>query len=114
MRTRGHGRRHYKGERKKEQKKTASEHISRMMNLATQRAASDSILAERQALMAWNLSTKTTARLGRWRLLFCHKCKKFMVPPDYARYRLSKKRKSLNITCLHCGGTYRFVFDPPT
>ncbi|MDG6906594.1 MAG: RNase P subunit [Nitrososphaerota archaeon] len=79
------------------------------MDLAIRQAKSEPELAENLAKMAWKLSTKTNARLGRWRLFFCHHCKGFIIPPVSARYRLSKRRKSLNVTCSKCHATYRLI-----
>ena len=55
-----------------------------------------------------NLCTKFNVRLDfSERMLFCHKCKRFIVPGFNSRIRLSKIRKSINITCLFCGYSYR-------
>ena len=65
-------------------------------------------LAEIQAKQARDFSKKFNIKTGfSQRMLFCHKCKRFIVPGFNSRIRLSKIRKSINITCLHCGFTYR-------
>ena len=61
-----------------------------------------------QANIMRNLCTKFNVRLDfSKRMLFCHKCKRFIVPGFNSRIRLSKIRKSINITCLFCGYSYR-------
>ena len=61
-----------------------------------------------QANIIRNLCTKFNVRLDfSKRMLFCHKCKRFIVPGFNSRIRLSKIRKSINITCLFCGFSYR-------
>ncbi|MGI0091055.1 MAG: ribonuclease P protein component 4 [Nitrososphaerales archaeon] len=98
--------------RKLQRRKMAAQQIQKLMDLAviTNRASSPE-LAERQAEIAWNLSTRFNVRLGERRLFFfCHSCKKFIVPPTGARIRLSRKRKSINITCVKCGSTHRRLF----
>ena len=61
-----------------------------------------------QANIIKNLCTKFNVRLDfSYRMLFCHKCKRFIVPGFNSRIRLSKIRMSINITCLFCGYSYR-------
>ena len=69
-------------------------------------------LAEIQAKQAREFSKKFNIKSGySQRMLFCHKCKRFIVPGFNSRVRLSKIRKSLNITCFHCGVTYRKIIN---
>lgn len=63
-----------------------------------------------QADIMRNLCTKFNVRLDfSKRMMFCHKCKRFIVPGFNSRIRLSKVRKSINITCLFCGFSYRKI-----
>ncbi|MDG6923292.1 MAG: RNase P subunit [Nitrososphaerota archaeon] len=95
--------------RKQQRRKIASEQIDRLIECAILERRTRSGLALRYADMAWKLSTRFNVRLGARRLLFCRKCKEFITPADTARVRLSKKRKSLNFTCLRCQSTYRKI-----
>ncbi|MDA4111124.1 MAG: RNase P subunit [Thaumarchaeota archaeon] len=96
---------------KQKRKRIASQQISRALKIAINPKNTHSIIGERSSALAWKLSTKFNVRLKEKRLLFCHKCKAFIVPPGDARYRLSKKRsKTLTITCLKCGYVYRKPF----
>ncbi|MFI5421568.1 MAG: ribonuclease P protein component 4 [Nitrososphaerales archaeon] len=93
---------------KQKRKRIASQQITRALKLAVQSARENPILSETSAKLAWKLSTRFNVRLMENRSLFCHKCKAFIIPPQSARYRLSKKRaRTLTITCLKCGNVYR-------
>ncbi|MGA2876875.1 MAG: RNase P subunit [Nitrososphaerales archaeon] len=95
--------------RKQQRRKVASQQIDKLVNYALAENKTKPEIAERHAEIAWKLSTRFNVRLGEKRLFFCHKCKKFIVPPDTTRIRLSKRRKGLNITCLRCQTTYRKI-----
>ena len=96
--------------RKQQRRKIAGQQIAKLLDFALEQAKKNYQLAERQAAIAWKISTRFNMRLGERRLLFCHYCKAFIVPPQFARYRLSKKNgKALNITCLKCGMTYHKI-----
>jgi RNase P subunit RPR2 len=95
--------------RKQQRKKIAGRQIDKLIEYALTENKSNPEIAERHAEIAWKLSTRFNVRLGERRLFFCHKCKRFIVPPDTARIRFSKKRKGLNITCLRCQTTYRRI-----
>jgi ribonuclease P protein subunit RPR2 len=45
-----------------------------------------------------------------YKILFCKKCKRFIVPGRDSRFRMGKSRiKALRITCKICGHTYRKI-----
>jgi RNase P subunit RPR2 len=94
-----------------EKKRKASHQIEHLLNLSLREHPSDRILAERHAQIAWNFATKFNARFSNSRALFCHFCKKLIVPGTEARYRLSRHRVGINITCLRCGSTYHKIFS---
>jgi RNase P subunit RPR2 len=77
--------------------------------MALAEARRNSNLAARYAELAWGISTRFNVRLKEKRSYFCRSCKTFLALPGTARYRLSNKRKSLNITCVRCGYTYRKI-----
>lgn len=93
--------------KRQERRKIAASHIARLMDLALYEAERDPKLATRYADIAWSISTRFNVRLKEKRVYFCRFCKAFLAIPGAARYRLSKKRKGLSITCLRCGRTYR-------
>jgi len=95
--------------RKQQRRKVAREQIEELMSYALTENKKSPEIAGEHANVAWKLSTRFNVRLGEKRLFFCHKCKEFIVPPDTARIRLSKKRKGLNVTCLRCQATYRRI-----
>jgi RNase P subunit RPR2 len=78
-----------------------------LIDLALDEARNNSKLAVRYADIAWGISTRFNVRLNEKRSYFCRFCKAFLAVPGAARYRLSKKRKSMNITCTACGKSYR-------
>lgn len=80
-----------------------------LLDLALHESNNDRALANRHAAIAWKLSTKFNVRVAERRFLFCHKCKRFIVPTS-ARFRLSRKRKGLSVTCLMCSTTYHKMF----
>src|SRR5487761_524543 len=101
----------FPSQRRQERKKIAREQIDSLLDLALGEHASTPELAERHAQISWNLSTRFNVRLKERRLLFCHYCKQFIVPPATARYRLHGRRVGINIACLKCGKTYRKLFS---
>ena len=96
---------------RQERKKLAKNQIAKLLELAMSEHPSNGRQAERHASIAWSLATRFNVRLREKRLLFCHYCKQFIVPPTTARYRLSRRRVGINITCLRCGRTYRKLFS---
>ncbi|MGI0084544.1 MAG: ribonuclease P protein component 4 [Nitrososphaerales archaeon] len=108
---RGIGTRRFPSRRKQERKKIAKDQIDSLLELALAEHSSAPDLAQRHAEILWNLSTRFNVRLKEKRLFFCRYCKQFVVPPRTARYRLSKRRVGINVTCLKCGRTYRKLFS---
>ncbi|KAG2474315.1 MAG: Ribonuclease P protein component 4 [Nitrosopumilales archaeon] len=68
-------------------------------------------LAERQASLARKLSMRHKVRMPYvLRMLFCKKCKSFIVPGINSKIRLGRTSiKSIRITCKFCGHTYRKI-----
>jgi ribonuclease P protein subunit RPR2 len=45
-----------------------------------------------------------------YKILFCKKCKRFIIPGKNSRIRIGRSRvKALRITCEMCGHTYRKI-----
>ena len=93
---------------KKYKRQLAERRISDLLRNALNSAQDDYRFANIQANRARDFAKKFNIKL-RFpdRILFCHNCKRFIVPGFNSRIRLSKIRKSMNITCLFCGFTYR-------
>jgi ribonuclease P protein subunit RPR2 len=86
----------------------AKKRAKQLLEYAIYNSKNDVRLSIVQANIIKNLCTKFNVRLDfSERMLFCHKCKRFIVPGFNSRIRLSKIRKSINITCLFCGYSYR-------
>jgi RNase P subunit RPR2 len=101
----GRSKKSFSFSRKEERRKIAEAHISKLMELAQSESSIHQDLAKRYADIAWSISTRFNVRLREQRRFFCRYCKIFALRGDM-RYRFSKKRRGLNITCLKCGRTY--------
>lgn len=97
---------------KKKKQQIAERRINKLFTDTIVSIKSDYNLAEIQAGRARDFSKKFNIKLGfSQKIFFCHSCKRFIVPGFNSRIRLSKIRKSLNITCLVCGSTYRKIIN---
>jgi RNase P subunit RPR2 len=95
--------------RREERRKIASEHISKLLNLAVTESSTRPDLANRYSEIAWSISTRFNVRLKEKRRFFCRNCKVFALPGMF-RYRLAKRGKGINVTCSNCGRTYHRLF----
>ena len=97
---------------KKKKRQIAENRVSYLVTEVEKSLKDNHNLAEIQAKQAREFSKKFNIKSGfSQRMLFCHKCKRFIVPGFNSRIRLSKIRKSVNITCLCCGFTYRKMIN---
>jgi RNase P subunit RPR2 len=104
---RGHG---SHSARRVERKRIAEAQAKKLLDLAVLEFRDRKDLAKAHASTAWKMSTRFNIRLRERRKLFCRFCKALIIPPEDARYRLSKKRHGIGITCTKCGKTYRIIF----
>ena len=68
-------------------------------------------LSQRQAFLARRISSKHKIRMpSNLRMVFCKKCKSFIVPGINSRIRIGRASvKSIRISCNLCGHTYRKI-----
>ena len=95
-------------------KKMAVERMEILIHTAISNARSDPGLATRQAMLARRISTRYRIRMPyRLRMAFCKRCKSFIAPGIGSRIRVGRSRvKSIRISCLLCGHTYRKIIPP--
>jgi ribonuclease P protein subunit RPR2 len=96
---------------KADPKKIALERIQLLAKQALSNAKKNPELAQRQAGLARKISTKYRVKMPyEIRMLFCKKCKSFIVPGVNSKIRLGRSAlKSIRITCQFCNHTYRKV-----
>ena len=89
------------------------ERMQILIDNAITNARSDPELSERQASIARRISTKYKIRMPyHLRMVFCKKCKSFIVPGINSRIRLGGSSvKSIRISCNLCGHTYRKIIS---
>lgn len=89
----------------------ALERMRILIDNAVSNARDRPALSQRQASLARRISTKHRIRMPyEVRMVFCKKCKSFIAPGVNARVRLGGfSVKSVRITCLFCGHTYRKI-----
>ena len=98
---------------KANKKEIAKERIQILINNAISYSSKNPNLSERQAFLAKRISTKYRIPLPYdIRIMFCKKCKKFIVPGINSRIRLGRTNsKSIRITCNFCFHTYRKIIS---
>lgn len=95
---------------KARQREMALERVKILLEQSASIATVDMGLARRQASIARTLCLRFNLKLPyHLRQVFCHGCKSLILPGVNARIRLSKKRKSITITCLDCNFIYRKI-----
>ena len=98
-------------------RKIALERMQILVDSAIAHARSDPALSRRHAFLARRISTRHKIRMPyALRMAFCKKCKSFIAPGVHSRIRLGRASvKSVRITCLLCGHTYRKIIprQPP-
>ncbi len=92
-------------------RKIAMERMEILIESAIGNARTDPKLSRRQAFLAKRISTRHKVRMPyHHRMLFCKKCKSFIVPGINSRIRLGRSSvKSIRISCNLCGHTYRKI-----
>ena len=92
-------------------KDLAIQRIDILLENALKNIRENKQIAQRQANIAWLISTKYNVRLKyEKRRFFCRKCKKFIVPGINSRTRIvSGTKKHIRTTCLECGHIYRKI-----
>ncbi|WP_420546241.1 ribonuclease P protein component 4 [Nitrosopumilus sp.] len=87
----------------------ALERMQILIKNAISNARKDPQLSQRQALLACRISTRHKIKMPyEIRMLFCKKCKSFIVPGINSRIRLGRTSvKSIRVTCNLCGHVYR-------
>ena len=87
----------------------ALERMQILIKNAISNARKDPQLSQRQALLACRVSTRHKIKMPyEIRMLFCKKCKSFIVPGINSRIRLGRTSvKSIRVTCNLCGHVYR-------
>ncbi len=92
-------------------RKIVLERMEILIDNAISNAKINPKLAQRQASLARKLSMRHKVRMPYvLRMLFCKKCKSFIVPGINSKIRLGRTSiKSIRITCKFCGHTYRKI-----
>ena len=87
----------------------ALERMQILIKNAISNARKDPQLSQRQALLACRVSTRHKIKMPyEIRMLFCKKCKSFIVPGINSRIRLGRTSvKSIRVSCNLCGHVYR-------
>ena len=90
-------------------KKIAFERMQILIDNAISNARQNPELSQRQANLARRISTRHKIRMPYdLRIVFCKKCKSFIVPGINSRIRLGRTSvKSIRVTCNLCGHVYR-------
>ena len=87
----------------------ALERMQILIKNAISNARKDPQLSQRQALLACRVSTRHKIKMPyEIKMLFCKKCKSFIVPGINSRIRLGRTSvKSIRVSCNLCGHVYR-------
>lgn len=93
-------------------KKIARERIKILLELARRNVKTDERLARRYVEIARKIAMRTNFRMKKLKRTFCKECNTPLVPGYTARIRLSKKHRTINVTCLNCGKIYRYPYKP--
>ncbi len=93
-------------------KELALERIRILIYNALTLVNTNEIIANKQAQLAKKIAMRSRVRLAYdVRQLYCKKCKNFIVPGKSSRIRIGRTNtKSIRITCIMCGHTYRKIF----
>jgi len=94
-------------------KKIAMERMEILIENAISNAKINPKFSQRQAYIARRISTRHKIRMPyNLRMVFCKKCKSFIVPEINSRIRLGRTSvKSIRISCNLCGHTYRKIIS---
>ncbi|OHE53674.1 MAG: hypothetical protein A3K61_03340 [Thaumarchaeota archaeon RBG_16_49_8] len=95
-----------------QQKALARSRVKILLAKAVETAKEDPELAQRQAAIARRIILRYNIRLPySEKRLFCHGCKRLLIPGVNARVRLGHRPKAVKITCLECGHIYRKILS---
>ena len=91
----------------------ALERMQILIKNAISNARENPELSQRQALLACRISTRHKIKTPyEIKMLFCKKCKSFIIPGINSRIRLGRTSvKSIRISCNLCGHVYRKVIS---
>jgi len=95
-------------------KAIARERIRILLESAVGIASENYEIAERQAEIARRIKEKSRVEFEPdQKLLFCKKCKRFIVPGITSIIRVQRvaKKRSVLVKCLRCGQLYRRVLE---
>lgn len=98
--------------RKRFAKRIAEERIKILFNLAFKVLKENPERSRRYIELLRKIALKTNYRLKKLKRKFCKVCNTPLLPGLTARVRLSKKHKTINVTCLFCGKVYRYPYKP--
>ncbi len=91
-------------------KKYLSEDVEYLLGRAKELRKSDRELADRYAMIAYNMITKNKLGMRReQKLLICKNCNRLLIPGDTAVVRLYKG--AVTYKCLNCGKTVRISYE---
>lgn len=85
------------------------ERMNALVNAALSNARTDPVLASKQAHIALRLCSRHRVRMPyNLRMLFCRRCKSFIVPGVSSHVRIGGSGiRSIRTTCSFCGFVYR-------
>lgn len=92
--------------------KIARERIRILLRLAFENIKTHPERSRRYIELLRKIGLRTNVRLKKLKRLFCKNCNTLLIPGFTARVRLSKNHKTVNVTCLYCGKTYRYPYKP--
>ncbi|MCS7120535.1 MAG: ribonuclease P protein component 4 [Nitrososphaerota archaeon] len=90
-------------------KKIALERIATLFHLAREAANDRPELADRYVEIARKIAMRSRVRIPKeYRIFFCKRCKRFLVPGVGSRIRIQPRREPhVVITCKHCDAKRR-------
>ena len=85
--------------------------MNALVNVALSNAGTDPVLAYKQASIALRLCSRHRIRMPyNLRMLFCRRCKSFIVPGVSSHVRIGGSSiRSIRTTCSFCGFVYRKI-----
>lgn len=94
---------------KKNIERIATERIDILIDNALMEIHNDENLSQSYARLAKKIAMRVRIRMPySMRLLFCKKCKQFIVPGFNSRIRIGRANvKCIRITCMKCNHVYR-------
>jgi len=92
-------------------KEILNERVAILVGSALSNAGINDALASRQAYMARRICSRHRLRMPyHMRMLYCRRCKSFIVPGLTSRVRIGRSGiRSIRTTCGFCGFVYRKI-----